>query len=158
MEESNKIIKRHIYIAMAAGAIPIPFVDFVSVAGIQLNMLRSLAKSYKVPFSKDAVKNIIGVSIGGSIPASLSLHIGKSATKIIPGIGYAVGAIGTSIASGASTYAVGKVFDRHFSEGGTLLTFDAKKARSYYEEMFKEGQNVVDEIKVDYEKRKNGQQ
>ncbi len=48
----------------------------------------------------------------------------------------------------ACTYAVGKVFSRHFAEGGTFLSFDPEEARAFYEEMFKEGQEVAAELKT----------
>ena len=50
--------------------------------------------------------------------------------------------------AGASTYAVGKVFYRHFASGGTFLTFDPEKARAYYEEMFQKGKDVVKGMKA----------
>lgn len=145
--EADDIIRKHIYISMGVGLLPLPFLDFVGVAGVQLNMLRKLAELYRVPFSKDIVKNLIGSLIGGSFPASVGAKFGGTFAKIIPGVGHLLGAASVSAAAGASTYAIGKVFKRHFAEGGTFLSFDVKNARAFYEQMFKEGQHVTDEIK-----------
>ena len=139
----DKIIRHHVYVSMGMGLIPIPFADFIGVTGTQLNLLRKLSKIYNVPFSNDFVNILIGSLIGGAFPASLGPRLGWSLAKMIPG--QSLFAVSTSAVSGACTYAVGKVFNRHFSEGGTFLSFDSKKARAYYEEMFKEGQKVTAE-------------
>ncbi|MGB5685086.1 MAG: hypothetical protein WBM35_04685, partial [Candidatus Electrothrix sp.] len=77
----------------------------------------------------------------------LSPLIAASFSKTIPGIGQSLGAVGAASLAGASTYAVGKVFSRHFSEGGTFLSFDADEAREFYKEMLNEGKEVVKDIK-----------
>ena len=143
----DRIIRNHVYVALAVGLIPIPFMDFVGVTGVQLNMMRKLARIYKIPFSKDMVKNLIGALIGGSFPASFGPRIASSVTKAVPVIGFGLGAISASALSGACTYAIGKVFSRHFAEGGTFLCFNPDTARAFYEEMFREGQTVVSELK-----------
>jgi len=144
---ADKLIRQHVYMSLGVGLIPIPFVDFIGVSGIQLNLMRKLSDLYTVPFSKDMVKNIIGALIGGAFPASAGSLILASVSKIVPGVGLTVGAVCASTVSGASTYAVGKVFARHFAEGGTFLTFDPEKAKEFYEEMFKEGQEVAAAMK-----------
>ena len=144
---AEKMIGQHVYISLGVGFIPLPFVDFIGVTGIQLNLMRKLSELYSVPFSKDIVKNIIGALIGGSFPASAGPLIISSVSKTIPVLGHTVGAVCAATVFGASTYAVGKVFARHFAEGGTFLTFDPEKAKAFYEEMFKEGQEVAAEMK-----------
>jgi hypothetical protein len=52
---------------------------------------------------------------------------------------------------------VGKVFARHFAEGGTFLSFDPEKAKAFYEEMFKEGQEVAADIKKEKNKEDNAE-
>lgn len=145
-EKSKKLIRHHVYAGMGAGLIPVPFLDFAAVSGVQLNLLRKLSQLYHVPFSKDMVKNLIGALIGGAAPASMARYM-SSLVKTSPGLGTLAGIAGATITGGASTYAVGKVFERHFSEGGTFLTFDPEKARAFYAEMFKEGKEVVADIK-----------
>ena len=150
---ANKTIRHHVYAALGVGLIPIPFIDFVGVTGIQLNLMRKLAQVYNIPFSKDMVKNLIGALIGGAFPASIGPRIAFSVSKTVPGVGQALGAVSASAVSGACTYAVGKVFSRHFAEGGTFLSFDPEAAKAFYEEMFKEGQEVVSGLKAQKEKK-----
>ncbi len=146
-EKADEIIKKHIFASSAVGLIPLPFVDFIGVTGIQINLLRLLSNDYNVPFNKDIVKQLIGALIGGGVSASMGARIGATLTKAIPGPGIFLGAVGMSSISAASTYAIGKVFKRHFEDGGTFLTFDPEKARAYYRQMFKEGEKRVSEIK-----------
>ena len=150
-KKTDEIIMRHIYGSLAAGLIPVPFVDFAAVSGIQLNMLRKLSEIYNAPFSKDMVKNLIGAMLGGSAPASAG-RVLSSAVKAVPVVGQIVGGVGTSMFSGASTYAIGHVFNRHFAEGGTFLTFNPEKAKAFYAEMFKKGETIVSDLKANKEK------
>lgn len=146
-ENPDTIIRNHLLAAMAAGLIPVPLIDFVGISGIQMNLLRRLAKVYNIPFSADMVKNLIGVLIGGALPASLGPYMWLSIAKAFPGPGSAVGMVSTSVIGGATTYAVGKVFNRHFAEGGTFLTFDPQKAKAFYAEMLKEGEKLAAGLK-----------
>lgn len=147
VENIDQIIRNHVYSSMIVGFVPVPFLEFVAVTGIQLNMLRKLSNVYNIPFSKDLVKNLIGSLIGGVFPVSVGSRVAMSLIKIIPGFGIVFGSVSLSVAFGASTYAVGKVFNRHFAEGGTFLTFDPAQTKSFYWQMFKEGEKVTDELK-----------
>lgn len=146
-ENPDTIIRHHLIAAMAAGLIPVPLIDFIGISGIQINLLRKLAKVYNIPFSDDIVKNLIGALIGGALPASIGPYMWLSIAKIFPGAGSAVGMVSTSVIGGATTYAVGKVFNRHFAEGGTFLTFDPEKAKAFYAEMLKEGEKLAAGLK-----------
>jgi len=140
-EKVEKLITKHVYASM--GIIPIPFVDFAGVSAIQLNLIRKLAQEYNVPFSEDMVKSLIAALLGGAAPASFGSYM-FSMMKTIPIVGTVAGIAGASLAGGASTHAVGKVFSRHFAEGGTFLTFDPEKAKAFYAEMFREGKSMAE--------------
>lgn len=77
---------------------------------------------------------------------SASTTLTASAAKAVPVIGQTAGVIAMPIVSGATTYAIGKVFIQHFASGGTFLTFNPEKVRDYYAEMFREGENVAADI------------
>ena len=145
-EKADKLIRYHVYAGMGMGLIPVPFADFAGVSVIQLHLLKKLAETYNVPFSQDMVKNLIAALIGGAAPASFGRYL-FSMMKTLPLVGTAVGIAGASVVGGASTYAVGNVFSRHFAEGGTFLTFDPEKAKAFYAEMFEEGRRVAAEMK-----------
>lgn len=146
-EEADRLIRNHVYGAMGVGLIPVPIVDFVALTGVQLNMLRRLAKLYEVPFSQDKVKNLLSCLVGSAIPVGLSIPV-ASLLKAIPIIGQTAGVLGTSITGAAMTYAVGKVFLQHFASGGTFLNFNPDEVKEYYARMFQEGKLVAAEMKA----------
>jgi hypothetical protein len=45
-----------------------------------------------------------------------------------------VGVLAMPALAGASTYAVGKVFELHFASGGTFLNFNPKSVQQHYEQ------------------------
>ncbi|MBF0100086.1 MAG: DUF697 domain-containing protein [Desulfobacterales bacterium] len=147
-DEAEQIIKNHVYTAMGVGLVPVPIVDWVAMIGVQLNMLRKLAKAYNVPFLQDKVKNLVTSLVGGTFPVSIAAPF-ASLLKFIPVIGTTTGALSMSIIGGATTYAVGKVFNQHFASGGTFLTFDPKAVKEYYNKMFQEGKEIVTKLKED---------
>jgi uncharacterized protein (DUF697 family) len=137
-ESISKIIRRHMYAAMGGGLLPFPLLDFFTVTGIQVNMLMQLAKKHHITFSEYKIKNLIGALLGGAFSVGAGGRIARSFAKLTPGLGHTFVAATTSATAGASTYAVGKVFHRHFAQGGTFLTFDPEKARAFYEKKFAE--------------------
>ncbi len=146
-EELDNIIKHHVWGSMGIGLIPVPLVDFVALTGIQIHMLRRVAELYNLPFSRDRAKNIVASLLGSFTSTAAAPSITISLTKIIPILGQAFGVITMPVLSGAATYAVGKVFVRHFASGGTFLTFDHKKVQEYYMEMFREGERLAAAMK-----------
>jgi exopolyphosphatase/pppGpp-phosphohydrolase len=66
---------------------------------------------------------------------------------MIPGLGSIIGGITVSVFAGASTYALGEVFKKHFSSGGTILDFDPERLRKLYKEQFEKGKKVVEDLK-----------
>lgn len=138
---ANDIIKNHVGFAASAGLIPVPGADLAAVTAVQLNMLRQLAGLYNVKFMDNIGKNIITAIAGSSIA-----RVGASLIKAIPGVGTVIGEMSMAALSGASTYALGKMFARHFANGGTLDNFDIKSSKKVYEEELKNGKKVANEV------------
>lgn len=149
--ELDKIINQHVLGAAGIGLIPMPLVDLVALTGVQLNMLRLLAKAYGQKFSQDAGKNVIGSLVGGGFSVSISGLL-SSLLKAIPLIGQTTGALAAPIAAGATTYAIGKVFVMHFASGGTFLNFDPERVKDHYNAFLKKGQQVVADLKKEESK------
>jgi uncharacterized protein (DUF697 family) len=145
-EEVSKIVRNHVVGSMGVGLIPIPLVDIVALTGVQLNMLRKLAKAYGIPFSKDKGKNVLASLLGAgmSVPIGTTL---SSLVKAVPVVGQATGALTMPVTAGAVTYAIAKVFTQHFASGGTFLNFDPEAVKEYYMEMLKEGEKVAGDLK-----------
>ena len=126
--------------AVGAGFIPVPIVDFAVITGVQLTMLAQICNIYNQPFSKEVAQSIIASLVGGAVTGgeASSLAI-SSKLKLIPVVGTAVSWLVTPALAGATTYAIGKVFVRHLESGGSLLTFDGKKMKDYMEKAMEEG-------------------
>lgn len=143
----DRILRQHVWLAMGVGLVPLPLVDLVAISGVQLNMLRKIANAYRVPFLQDAVKHALSALLGAALPITAAPGVIVSLSKLIPGMGQTVGVMTMPALAGASTYAVGKVFARHFASGGTFLTFDPSRVHGLYRQMFKEGQQFADDIR-----------
>lgn len=148
----DKVIRNHVWASIGVGLVPLPMVDMVALTGIQLNMVRKIAKAYGVSFMKDKVKNTVGTLAGSVLPSTLGPSLASSISKSVPIVGQTVGALTMPIVAGASTYAVGKVFVQHFASGGTFLTFDPEKVKDYYAEMFEEGKKTAEEVASEIKK------
>jgi uncharacterized protein (DUF697 family) len=145
-EGIDKTIRRHVGFAMVAGAIPIPLVDIVAVTAIQLDLIKDLAKYYEVDYSKERGK-VLATTLIGTTVGNLIGRAGASAIKAIPGIGTILGIGSMAIFAGASTYALGKVFENHFKEGGDLFDLDVEKWKERFKDFFKRGKTVAEDMR-----------
>lgn len=145
--KSTKTVRNYVWFSMGAGLIPVPFLDLAAISGLQLKMIHTLSKQYETPFKDDSGKAIISALLGYIVPDSLSRSVMGSLLKAIPVIGPLSGGLSMSLFTGASTYAIGKIFIRHFEAGGTLLNFDPDKMREYFKKEFEKGKEVVAEFK-----------
>jgi uncharacterized protein (DUF697 family) len=131
-ELASKLVDRFTLWSGAAGLIPVPIVDVVAVAGLQIQMLRRLSEIYDVPFSENRGKSIVASIVGSLIPASSSaMTLGLVSTlKSFPGVGTAIALLMPGF-SGYATWVIGKVFTKHLTSGGTLLDFNPRDYREF---------------------------
>ncbi|MBK8387860.1 MAG: DUF697 domain-containing protein [Saprospiraceae bacterium] len=146
--DADSIIKNHMIWSMGAGFIPIPIADLFAVSAIQLDMIRQLSKLYEVDFKQTEGKAIIT-----SLTTSGLARLGARAIKFIPGVGSVLGGITLAVLSGASSYALGEAFKKHFETGGTFLDFDPMRLKKYYDEKFEKGKEVAKEIQKQQSKK-----
>jgi uncharacterized protein (DUF697 family) len=144
----EKLAQNHILASMGVGLIPVPCADLVALMGIQLDLIRKMAAEYGIPFRQDVGKSIIASLMGGFLPVTLGFAA-ASMIKFIPLIGQTTGAVVMPVMSGASTYAIYKVFMQHFESGGTFLDLDPSKVKAYFSEQFAKGKKVVMNLKTE---------
>ena len=144
--EIDAIIRKRVYAAIGVGFVPVPLVDLAGLTAIQLELIHALSKAYGVEFQKERVKSIISSLCGGALSVAV-VPFFASVFKSIPVIGTTAGGATISIVGGASTYAIGKVFDRHFRQGGNVLNLDAKEAKTYFKTKLDEGKTLVSKMK-----------
>ena len=148
-KHADTIIRNHMVWSMGAGLIPFPIADFFAVSAIQLDMVRQLCKLYEIDFKENEMKAIIT-----ALTTSGFAKMGaKAMIKFIPGIGSIVGGMTMAVLSGASSYAVGEVFKKHFETGGTVLDFDVERLKKLYNEKFEKGKQMAEEIRKQEEEK-----
>jgi len=129
-ELASKLVDRFALWSGVAGLIPVPVVDAVTVAGLQLQMVRRVSQIYDVNFSENIGKSLIAALAGAMVPATSSLGA-ASLLKAVPIVGpIASGFVMPVLASGA-TFAIGRAFIQHFETGGTLLDFNPPDYREF---------------------------
>ena len=140
-KHADTIIRNHVIWSMGAGLIPVLIADIFAVSALQLDMIKQLCRVYDVDYSETQGKAIV-TSLTSSTIARVTAG---SLVKIIPGVGSLLGGATVSIFAGASTYALGEVFKKHFQSGGTILDFDPARLRKMYKEKFEKGKKVAKE-------------
>jgi uncharacterized protein (DUF697 family) len=144
-KHAETVIRNHVIASMGFGLIPIPVADIFAVSASQLDMIRQLCKVYDIDF-----KETQGKAIVSALTSSTLARIGAgSLAKMIPFVGSLVGGITNAVLAGATTYAVGEVFKRHFQMGGTILDFDTERMKKVFQEKFEKGKQVAQDLKED---------
>ncbi|MCX6602592.1 MAG: DUF697 domain-containing protein [Acidobacteria bacterium] len=140
--EADAIIRKYMLWALGAGLVPVPWLDMAAIAGVQLKMLSELAAKYSQSFSDEKAKVAIGTLVGSVVPGQMASGFVGGLVKMIP----FVGMVAVPAFAGASTYALGKVFEQHFASGGTFLNFDAAAVRQHFAELYAKGKTAASDI------------
>ncbi len=126
LDAANKLISSARNWSVGAALVPVPYLDLALLASLQAKLIVNLASLYDQKLSKQVVTGLITVLIGSLAPAGASRLTGSILIKFIPGMGTAIGTVVLATFGGSATYAIGKVFVKHFENGGTISTFSAK--------------------------------
>lgn len=149
-KHADTVIKNHILWSMGVGFLP-PIADVIAASAVQLDMIRQLCRVYDVEFSETSGKAIVS-----SLTSSTLAKLGASTiiprlVKLIPVVGNVIGGLTIGVFNGASTYALGEVFKRHFESGGTILDFDPDRFKKLYNEKFEKGKKVAEQLQKDHD-------
>lgn len=140
---ADTIIRNHVIWSMGAGLVPVIVLDIVAVSATQIDMIRQLSKAYGKEFNETQGKAIVS-----ALASSTFARMGaRSLAKMIPVVGSIIGGVTASVFAGASTFALGQVFKKHFESGGTVLDLDVERFKSMYKEQFEKGKEMVDKWK-----------
>lgn len=133
------------YSLTAAGLGALPAVDLVMVTTLQAKLLRDLAKLYGQSWNKPTTIEFFSL-LGTAITSSYFVKIiGRTLTKLIPGIGQTVGAIWGASASAATTYALGKATVYFFTQRQNGLNINPDLLRKAYAEAFEASTSLLKE-------------
>jgi uncharacterized protein (DUF697 family) len=146
--EAKQIIERNVAFAMGAGILPIPILDFGALATIQIKMVQNLAREYNIQPDEKELRRIILLLLKS--PGISTWIVGGlcSFSKVIPGLGSAIGGGTMAILIGALTYATGRVFALHFEKKGSLQDFDLKSQSRIFRREFNAGKSAVKKINI----------
>jgi len=144
-KRGERIIQDHVLMGLVTGLIPAPGIDLAAGFAVQLTMLARMAKLYGIPFRRDLAKNLVTSLFGSLGGVGAGVIVASSLIKTVPVIGTALGFVGASASMGGFTYAVGKLFQQHFEQGGTFSDLEPRAYRDYFREMFRRGKKVAAE-------------
>lgn len=154
-KHADTVVRNHVIWSMGVSFIvPIPIADVFAVSALQLDMIRQLCRVYEKDFSETQGKAIITALTSSTLARAGA----RSLIKLVPGIGTVIGGVTVSIFNGASTYALGEVFKKHFESGGTILDFDTDRLKKMYKEKFEKGKKVAEELRKDEDARKEAEE
>lgn len=98
-----------VWYARAAGAVDVtPVVGAVGAPALQAAMLRTLARSYGVAWTRGRMAQFVGALGVGVGARFLASYGARQAAKLIPVFGQSVGAAASGAVSFAATYALGR--------------------------------------------------
>lgn len=153
--KAENLIKNHVMAAGAMSVVPLPLVDVAAITVVQLRMIQKLAAMYGTSFSESRVRNTLAGLAGGVVGHGAGVITALSLAKAIPGLGWILGMVSLPVVVGASTYAIGRVYVRHFEEGGSIYDISVDSAKSYYNEQLEKGKRIAEAAKADMRKRTN---
>jgi uncharacterized protein (DUF697 family) len=140
-DKAQEVVRAHVLWGLGAGIIPVPVLDIAAVTAVQMDMISQLCKIYRINYQANLGKGVVSSLVGSTLA-----RVGASFVKAIPVVGTLIGGASMAVLSGASTYAVGQVFITHFERGGNLEDFDVNAYRAAYDEQFKVGREVAQEM------------
>ena len=128
--------------AVVAGLVPVPVADTVAISGVQISMIHELCKHYKVEFKKEAALAVVSGLIAGKFTTTFANIAGNIFLNNLPVIGTVMKYTTQPALSYATTYALGRVFIKHFESKGTMVDLDSKRLAAYFKEQFAKGRKL----------------
>lgn len=127
----------------AAGAIPVPGVDLVTLGFIQMGLVSDLRAHYGQTIDDhDELRGLIALLIGTLVPMGATSLVAGSGSKFGLGFGTIFGMTSMAAFASSMTYAIGKVFKRYFENGVLLSELDAYDVKSEVQEEFTRTRNI----------------
>jgi len=124
-DAAGSIISNSVRWSVAAAVVPVPYLDIAALGAVQVKMVRDLAKAYEVDPNEVTLNGVISSLLGTLGPVGAGNALVGPAVKLMPGYGSLLGSATVGAFGSAATYAIGKIFVRHFEGGGTLGDFSA---------------------------------
>lgn len=144
---NSKIVRKHVLLSMGVGVIPVPLLDIAGITAVNLRMISKIASNHGDKFNKQIATNVITSLVASMGAQGAATGAFGSLMKAIPFVGSVTGALTYPAVAGATTFALGQVFIRHYEAGGTLLSLDVDAVKGFYNEQYDKGKSRVKNIK-----------
>jgi uncharacterized protein (DUF697 family) len=151
-DRRDNIIRQHVYASAGVGLIPVPLIDVLGSAGVQLNMMKKLSDFYSIEFNQKIAKKILISLCGGIVPTLIAPGV-KSLVKCIPVVGVPLAVATTPLLDATSTYAMGRVLTNHFEKGGNFVNFNFEMAKEEFSAIINDEKLKEKLMKVIYDKK-----
>ena len=140
---AQEAISHHMLGAAGVAVVPVPVLDALGVAALQLHLLRRLCDIYGVAYSEKRGRSVLLCCAQGLGLTWLGMAVGTSVMKVLPGLGLWAGIGSFGVLMGGSTYALGTVIERHFARGGTLDDIIPAEYATLLREQYERGRALV---------------
>jgi uncharacterized protein (DUF697 family) len=142
-QAAQHLIGAYVLRSLGIGSVPLGAADLAALFSQQLTMISSLGTLYGLEFCEETSKAAILTLVKAALPQSVSWTSGGGGLLgSIPLLGPGK-TPSPPLLAGATSYALGQVFHRHFAAGGTLRSFDPKCHQWHFEQLFRAGLQVA---------------
>jgi uncharacterized protein (DUF697 family) len=143
--KGEEIVRWHVGYSMLGGTVPVPLLDIAAITAVQLDMLKQLARNYRVDVDVRSARAFL-TSLSGALGGTMAARLGASVVKVVPGIGWAAGGAAQLVFTGASTYAIGQLLKRLFRDGKGLEELSLELVRAELQRYFERGRSYVESV------------
>jgi len=123
-----KIVNSYTLLSSGLGLIPTPFLYQIAVGGLLSKMLYDLSGLYGTSLTKQMNKAIIASVLGGAHSEWITVYLGDNVEKVLPGMVAIGNTIARPVVAAGITYAIGRLFVKHFDTGAWLRETPAPNA------------------------------
>lgn len=139
IEEENYLKLRRevlIFASLSGSSDMLPAIGLVSVPGLQIKMLHSLANQYGITWDKKTFAEFLG-ALGTGFSVQYLTKLGtRQLIKLIPVYGQIVGTATSVAISFTTTYALGRACCYYFYHKSKGKPFDPEELKSIYDSVF----------------------
>lgn len=130
--EDDRVVLRYAYMAGGSTVQPLGALRNLGLLRLQLRMLHELCRLHRVHYAQYTGQALIVALIGNLRQQYEGPRPWARYASWLPGLGLLDATLRFPEQPEAITYAVGRVFQRHFEHGGTLLNFSTTENEALF--------------------------
>jgi len=138
----NKLIINYMQWSKGVNFVPLSVLNNLSLQNLQYKMVREIADYYGIKHSKllgTALITSLIIRLRGFLPFAKAK---KGLINKLPGMNILNQVMSYPNYAAAFTFALGKIFQEHFEQGGDFLNFDSNSKRNTYLRFFDEAKKA----------------